>query len=69
MRKGVVWAYAILLASTLAAAAPRLGQDNNEALRKQLKDVDLAGRWIYDDVDRGFEEANRTKKPLLVVFR
>ena len=65
MRRSAIWAHVILLASALAAA----GQENNEALRKQLKDVDLVGSWIYDDIDRGFAEAKRTKKPLLVIFR
>ena len=26
-------------------------------------------RWIYNDVQRGFDEAKRTGKPLLVVLR
>ena len=52
-----------------ALALPGSCQDGNEELRKQLKDVDLVGRWIYDDVDAGFTEAKRTGKPLLIVFR
>jgi len=39
-----------------------------EQLRKTLKD-DLAGRWVYDDVDAGFAEARKSEKPLLIVFR
>ena len=70
MRRAAVWAYAALFASGVAAmAAPRFTQENNEALRKKLKDIDLVGRWIYDDVQAGFAEAKKTRKPLLVVFR
>ena len=70
MRRGAVWACAALFASGVAAmAAPQFTQENNEALRKKLKDIDLVGRWIYDDVKAGFAEAKKTRKPLLVVFR
>ena len=51
------------------AAAPR-GQDpRKERLRVALKDVQPVGEWFYDDIDRGFAEAEKTKKPLMVVFR
>lgn len=43
--------------------------DNNEGLRQTLKDVDLVGEWIYDDVDAGFAKAKQSGKPLLVVIR
>ena len=43
--------------------------DNNEALRKTLKDVDLVGEWIYDDVEAGFAKAKQNGKPMLVVIR
>ena len=33
------------------------------------KDVLSAGRWIYNDLAKGFAEAKRTGKPLLVVLR
>jgi hypothetical protein len=61
------WAYAAFLALGAAAAA-RQG-DNNEALRKTLKDVDLVGKWVYDDLAAGYAEAKKTGKPMLVVFR
>lgn len=40
-----------------------------EQLRKKLKDTNLAGTWIYDDINAGTRLAKKTKKPLLVVFR
>ncbi len=49
------------------AAAPQAG--NNEGLRKTLKDVDLVGNWIYDDLAAGYAAAKKAGKPMLVVFR
>ena len=40
-----------------------------ERLRVALKDHELRGNWIYDDIRKGFTEAQRTDKPLMVVFR
>ena len=40
-----------------------------QKLRRGLHDTELVGAWIYDDLDAGFSEAERTGKPLLVVFR
>ena len=38
-------------------------------LQKSLKDVDVQGAWIYNDLPAGYAEAKKTGKPLLVVFR
>ena len=56
-------AVGIVLAGSAAA------QSGKEDLRKGLKDMDLGGRWIYDDLEAGFAQARTTGKPLLVVFR
>jgi hypothetical protein len=50
----------------LAGAAQESSKD---ALRQSLKDTDLEGDWIYDDVAAGFARARATGKPLLIVFR
>jgi len=34
-----------------------------------LKDLDLGGKWIYDDLPAGFAQARKANKPMLVVFR
>lgn len=60
------WALAAGACLPWAAVAQEPSKD---ALRKALKDFDLPGNWIYDDVGAGFAEAQRTGKPLLVVFR
>jgi hypothetical protein len=38
-------------------------------LQQALKDTDVHPAWIYNDLDRGFAEAKKTGKPLLVVLR
>jgi hypothetical protein len=39
------------------------------SLREKLAETDLAEHWIYDDVNAAREEARKTGKPLLVLFR
>ena len=55
---------------TLAALAVLLApaQDKDQ-LRRELRDTDLAGTWIYDDVNAGYAEARKSGKPMLIVFR
>ena len=60
-------ALALLAVVGLAAAPQQAG--NNEDLRKTLKDVDLVGAWIYDDLAAGYAEAKKSGKPMLAVFR
>ena len=38
-------------------------------LKEALKDADLPGRWIYDDIAAGTSEARTSGRPLLIVFR
>lgn len=58
------------LALAAASIALVLAQDDSkERLKKSLKDVELVGTWIYDDLEGGLAEARKCGKPLLVVFR
>lgn len=68
MRAGPIAATAaFVLAAT--AGPPASAQDQaKDQLRKALDDQ-LAGTWVYDDIQAGFAEAKRTSKPMLVVFR
>ncbi len=59
------WGFAVALASLEAAAV----KDREGAVRKDKAAMENDARWIYNDVDRGFAEARRTGKPLLVVLR
>jgi len=54
---------ALLLATTLAHA------DDKTQLRAALKDSEPKGDWIYDDLAKGFADAKRTNRPLMVVLR
>jgi hypothetical protein len=49
----------------LALCSPQ----DKEKLREGLKDTELKGAWIYDDLDAGLAEAKKSGKPLLVVLR
>ncbi|MEA3213490.1 MAG: serine protease Do [Chthoniobacter sp.] len=44
-------------------------KDREGAVRKDRAAMQNDSRWIYNDVARGFAEAGRTGKPLLVVLR
>src|SRR5688500_15883026 len=68
-RMNLVRALAILLlvlGQQMFAAAVK---DREGAVRKDKAARENDARWIYNDVDRGFGEAKRTGKPLLVVLR
>ena len=67
--KASLLAYSVLAAACLMAASPQAQDPRKERLRVALKDVQPVGEWIYDDINRGFAMAKKTKKPLMVVFR
>ncbi|MCI0463165.1 MAG: PDZ domain-containing protein [Gemmataceae bacterium] len=38
-------------------------------LRQELKDIEIAPHWIYDDLPEALAQARKTGKPILIVFR
>ena len=64
MSKFACWA--LLLIPTVAFAQ---GKTREEKVREDRAKVEAEGFWIYNDLDRGFAEARRSGKPLLVVLR
>jgi len=60
----IVGAAAVLVAGGLA-----LARESKSELKQDLRDNEVVGNWIYDDIDAGFAQAVREKKPLCVVFR
>ena len=54
----------LLIALSLNAA-----EDRRERVLNDPKEVEAAGHWIYNDLPKGFAEAARTGRPLLVVLR
>src|SRR5437867_7049799 len=57
--------FAIVVSSSLADTV----KDREGAVRKDRASLENDARWIYNDYKRGFAEAKRTGKPLLVVLR
>lgn len=44
-------------------------EDRRERVLNDRKEIEASGQWIYNDLPKGFAEASRTRKPMLVVFR
>ena len=60
----------LLGVSLLATSAPADAvKDREGAVRQDKAAMENDARWAYNDVQRGFAEAKRTGKPLLVVLR
>jgi hypothetical protein len=59
---------AALCLAALSAQAEAV-KDREGAVRGDKAKLENDARWIYNDVDRGFAEAKRTGKPLMVVLR
>lgn len=55
-----------LLVPTLAAGEE---PTREQKVRNDRQKVEAEGFWIYNDLEKGFAEARRTGKPLLVVLR
>ncbi|MBI1840536.1 MAG: PDZ domain-containing protein [Verrucomicrobia bacterium] len=62
-----ILAGALLLSSVLARA--ETVKDREGAVRKDRAAMENDARWIYNDIDRGFAQARKSRKPLLVVLR
>ncbi len=63
----MLWAGALALALGLSSAqAQVLGKPQ---LREALDDLELRGRWYYEDLEAARAEAQRTGKPLFVLLR
>jgi len=64
-RPSIVLAGLLFVGVTLLTAA----EDRKERVLNDRKEVETSGNWIYNDLPKGFAEAARTGKPLLVVIR
>jgi serine protease Do len=62
-------ACSVFLLSLHVSGTDVRAEDRAERVHKDLKDFTSGGRWIYNDLPAGFEEARRTGKPMLVVLR
>ena len=66
MKKPSILFAALLFLSVLTLSA---AEDRKERVLNDRKEVEASGAWIYNDLPKGFAEARRTGKPLLVVIR
>ncbi len=57
----------MVMAMALAALAAMQGP--KDALKTALKDTEVQGDWIYDDLPAGYAQAKKSGKPMLIVFR
>ena len=63
-------AAAACLAAGASIALAKGGAKTIGGEQQQINDaVELAGSWVYDDVDKGFDVAKKEGKPLCFVFR
>src|SRR5438046_2777532 len=62
-------AVVIALAIGLAVAGLARAQTREEQVLADRKKFESGSFWIYNDLPRGFAEAKKTGKPLLVVLR
>ncbi|PYI83452.1 MAG: hypothetical protein DME26_14955 [Verrucomicrobia bacterium] len=53
----------------LTAGVVTAAEDRRARVLSDRTEVQSIGHWIYNDLARGIEEATRTRKPMLVVFR
>ncbi len=60
---------ALVLLFTFFSISLAQNRDRNALVNNDRQRVVDDGYWIYNDLDKGFAEAQRTGKPLLVVFR
>lgn len=62
----------VTLFCTLLGALPLPAQvqsERDKAVRQDKQELSEDNSWIYDNFERAREEAVRSKKPLLIVFR
>jgi hypothetical protein len=58
----------LIMATTLSVRGAAV-KDREGAVRQDRATMENDARWIYNDYERGFAEAKKTGKPLLVVLR
>ncbi len=67
--RSIYWFMVAILVIALPRLAPAQNRDRNTLVLNDRQRVVDDGYWIYNNVDKGFEEAKKTGKPLLIVFR
>src|SRR5262245_34422900 len=60
---------ALFLGASLAASFAQAVKDREGAVREDKATMEKDTRWIYNDIEKGMEQAKWKGKPLLVVLR
>lgn len=61
--------FALVFVSLILLSQAETVKDREGAVRQDRATLENDARWIYNDFERGFAEAKRTGKPLMVVLR
>lgn len=59
----------LLTIGVVVAAVTASSAKDDARLKSALQDDLVGAEWIYDDIGRGYQEARKSGKPLLVSFR
>src|SRR4051812_30585595 len=59
----------VFACSSLAVAQNPVAVKREEKVRGDKAKVEADGFWIYNDLKRGFDEAKKTGRPIIVVLR
>src|SRR5262245_43725809 len=57
----------LVACSTIGIAQPKISREDK--VKNDRKKVEAEGFWIYNDLAKGFEEAKKSGKPMLVALR
>jgi hypothetical protein len=63
------WLVIVCCVGFCSLASSAGAQTREEKVRNDRKKVEAEGFWIYNDLAKGFDEAKKSGKPLLVVLR
>ncbi len=67
--RNVHWIVGLLVLGAVPATVHAQNRDRNTMVLNDRQRVVDDGYWIYNNLEKGFEEAKQSGKPLLVVFR
>ncbi|MSR66435.1 MAG: hypothetical protein EXS24_03565, partial [Pedosphaera sp.] len=67
--KSTFRAMALSLIAIVSITSAETVKDREGAVRKDKATMQDDALWLYNDYEKGFAEAKRTGKPLLVVLR
>ena len=57
------------LAALWALSYPARAGESPDQVKQKLKDLDLVGDWVYDDLNAALAKAKEAGKPVFLVFR